>query len=50
MAQVVDSMLVNLKVRFSFWQALKLRLSGILKNAEMFEQVGEVMKITYIKK
>ena len=50
MAQVIDSILVNLKVKFSFWQALKLRLSGILKNAETFEQVGDVTKITYIKK
>ena len=50
MAQIPSSIFLNIKVKFSFWQALKLRLSGILKNAETFEQVGDVIKITYDKK
>jgi hypothetical protein len=40
---------ITVKVNFSLWQAIKLRVSGIFKNAEMYEQVGECIKITYQK-
>ena len=42
--------ILNIKVKFSIWQALKCRLSGLFKNIETYEQVNNVIKITYIKK
>ena len=50
MAKNVGKVTFDLRVKFSMWQALKIRVSGIFKNAESFDQVGEVIKITYAKK
>lgn len=50
MGKNVGELTYNIKVKFSMWQALKFRVAGIFKNAESFEQVGEVIKITYAKK
>lgn len=39
--------IINVKVKFSMWDALKIRVSGIFKNAESFKQVGDVIKVIY---
>ena len=40
---------LNVKVRISMWQALKIRISGLFKNIEEYNQFGDVIIITYIK-
>lgn len=41
---------INVTVKMSLWQAIKIRISGIFKNAESFEQVGELTQIKYRSK
>ena len=38
---------LEVQVKFSMWQALKIRISGLFRDIERFEQVGDVIKITY---
>ena len=38
---------VVVRIKMSLWQAIKIRVSGIFKNAETYEQVGGFIKIKY---
>lgn len=53
MASVTDSIAVVLKIKpviyISFWQAIKMRISGAYRNISDIETVGEVTRITYDK-
>ena len=48
MAQNVAN--INVMVKMSLWQAIKIRISGVFKNAESFEQVGDCIQIKYRSK
>lgn len=45
MANVIGTL--EVKVKFSMWQAFKIRVSGLFKNVKTFDQNGDVIKITY---
>ena len=38
---------INIKIRMSLWQAIKIRISGIFKNAKNFRQAGDYIIIDY---
>ena len=38
---------VTVSIKMSLLQAIKIRVSGIFKNAETYEQVGGFIKIKY---
>ncbi len=44
-----DMATINVMIKMSLWQAIKIRVSGIFKNAETYEQVGQCIKIKYKK-
>ena len=41
---------LDVRVKFSMWQAIKIRVSGLFKNIDKFEQAGDVIKITYMQR
>jgi len=47
MAEITAS--VNFKLNVTLWQAIKIRISGVFKNAESFEQQGQYIVIKYKK-
>ena len=38
---------INIKIRMSLWQAIKIRISGIFKNVKNFRQAGDYIVIDY---
>jgi hypothetical protein len=42
-----DTATITVNVKMSLWQAIKIRVSGIFKNTETYEQVGNCIKIKY---
>ena len=42
-----DMATITVMMKMSLWQAIKIRISGIFKSAETYEQVGGFIKIKY---
>ena len=49
MAKMEDAV-INVVVKMSLWQALKIRISGRFNNAISFEQEGAIIQIKYQEK
>ena len=47
MAKDIDKLVVNMKVSFTMWEALKIRVSGIFKGVAEYKQMGDITQITY---
>ena len=49
MAKVEETIKIKVvpEIKMTLWQAVKIRISGIYKNLEHIEQIGDVLKVTY---